>query len=281
MRRIGLLLCGACLVGGLLPMACGDDEPLGSTSVKTPDAGSDAPILPQPDGGKDATGPVIRSVETRARFGSLDLNNYLLDGDFEYSGMDALQYPWFGIDYTWIVTGARCRNGLRCMEVPLDQYMIGTFVWPDAGSIDVEYFAKPNGTGTCTDEVGALLIPLAQYAGAPFTDMSASATQPDPGPDGWCHVTANFAVPADTGNTFWALLLAPRQNATDSVLFDDAAIRIPTGGGASQSRAVPLAPDLRSLVSRARADFARRPPVPPRPDGTPVKNRTGRRKPSH
>jgi hypothetical protein len=277
MRRTALLLGAVVLLVGLVPLACGDDEKLDATHTKTPDAGSDAPTLP--DGGQEAeAGPFVRSVETRSRFGSLDLNNYLLDGDFEYSGMDALQYPWFGVEYTWLVTGAGCRNGLRCMEVPYGQYAIGVFVWPDAGSIDVEYYAKPRGTGTCADEVGGVLIPLADYNGAPFTDMGVSAEDPDPGPDGWCHVTANFPIPSDTGNTFWALLLAPRQDGTDAVLFDDAAIRVPTGGSAaSQSPSAKLAPDLRKLVSRARSDFARRPPPPPQGEGVPVKNRTGRR----
>lgn len=278
MKRARFVIGSLMLAGAMFPVACGDDESLDETHNATPDAGTDAPIV-QPDGGNDAhVGPFVRSVETRSRFGSLDLNNYLLDGDFEYSGMDALQYPWFGAGYTWIVTGARCRNGLRCMEVPYGEYAIGTFVWPDAGSIDIEYYAKPRGTGTCDEEVGGVLIPLADYNGAPFTNMSVSAQDPAPGPDGWCHVTRNYPVPSDTGNTFWALLLAPRQDATDAVLFDDAAIRIPTGGGAASSlSSSKLAPDLAKLVTRARSDFARRPPVPPQAEGTPVKNRTGRR----
>jgi hypothetical protein len=279
MTRLRFLLPALALLGVIAPVSCGDDEKLDETGTKTPDAGSDAPIV-QPDAGNDGpVGPTLRTVETRSRFGTLDLNNYLLDGDFEYSGMDALQYPWFGAEHDWIVTGARCRTGLRCMEVPYGQYAIGVFVWPDSGSIDVEYYAKPRGTGTCSDEVGAVLIPLGDYNGAPSTNMSVSAQDPDPGPDGWCHVTRNYAVPSDTGNTFWALLLTPRQDASDAVLFDDAAIRKPTGGGSalSSSGSAQLAPDLKKMVARARTDFARRPPVPPRTDGTTVKNRTGRR----
>jgi hypothetical protein len=165
------------------------------------------------------------------------------------------------------------------MQVPYGEYAIGVFVWPDAGTIDIEYYAKPRGTGTCSDEVGGILIPLADYNGAPSTNMSVSAQDPDPGADGWCHVTRNYAVPSDTGNTFWALLLAPRQDATDDVLFDDASIRIPTGGSAASAiSSAKLAPDLAKLSTRARADFARRPPPPPQGEAAPVKNRTGRRK---
>lgn len=278
MKRAHWILGSVLAAGAVLPVACGDDEKLDETHTNTPDSGTDAPTV-QPDSGTDShVGPFVRSVETRSRFGSLDLNNYLLDGDFEYSGMDALQYPWFGADYAWIVTGARCRNGLRCMEVPYGQYAIGTFVWPSSGTIDIEYYAKPRGTGKCDEEVGGVLIALADYNGAPQTNMSVSAQDPDPGPDGWCHVTRNYAVPSDTGNTFWALLLAPRQDGTDAVLFDDAAIRVPTGGGAaSPTSSAKLSPDLAKLVKRARADFARRPPVPPRGEAVPVKNRTGRR----
>jgi hypothetical protein len=266
MRRAITALLGALSVG-----ACGIDEPLRSTAP--PDAGHDV-VTPPPDGGQEA-GPPIRSVETRPRFGTLDPNNHLLDGDFEYSGMDAVQYPWFGVEHTFIVTGARCRRGLRCIEIPKGVYVFGVFMWPDAGAIDVTYSAKPAGTGTCADEVGGLLIPLAEYPTMPQINLVVSAVDPEPGPDGWCHVSRSVPVPADTGNVLWALLLAPRQNATGSILFDDASIRVAAG-----TRANALGPpgaDLSALATRARDDFAKRPPPTPRRPRPPVENRTGRR----
>jgi hypothetical protein len=273
MRRAALALSAA--LGVLAASACGTDEPLSSTPSAVPDAGGDAAQPPPPDAGKEA-GPVLRSVETRPRFGPLDPGNYLLDGDFEYSGMDAVQYPWFGVEHTFIVTGARCRRGLRCVQIPKNAYVFGIFVWPDAGTVDVAYYAKPSGTGSCSDEVGGLLIPLAEYPGAPQINLVVSATDPDPGPDGWCHVTRNVQVPSDTGNVLWALLLAPRQKATGSILFDDASIRV---AGSAQSNALgqPMSAEHSKLVARARADFATRPPPPPRGELRPVENRTGRR----
>jgi hypothetical protein len=273
-RAILSLLCSTALTA-LAANACGIDEPLNSTPSTLPDAGSDVFTPPPPDGGKEA-GPVIRTVETRPRFGTLDPGNYLLDGDFEYSGMDAVQYPWFGVEHTFVVTGARCSRGLRCIEVPENSYVFGIFVWPDAATIDVAYAAKPNGTGNCADEVGGLVIPLDEYPGVPQDTLVVSATDPEPGPDGWCHVTHNVPVPSDTGNVLWALLLAPRQKATGSILVDDASIRIPGSAGAN-ALSLPLSADLSKLVARARADFAKRPPPPPRGVVTPVENRTGRR----
>jgi hypothetical protein len=276
-RRIAFVGTTA-LVGALAASACGSDERLVPSGIEIPDASSDVAhdATPPPDSGVDA-GPPVRSVETRPRFGSLDATNLLLDGDFEYSGMDTLQYPWFGVEYDWVVTGARCRHGLRCVEIPLDQYIFGAFVWPDSGSVDVEYFAKPSGTGDCSEEVGGAVIPLADYAGAPAFDMHASATDTAPEADGWCHVTVTFDVPSDTGNTFWALLLAPRQAATGSLLIDDASIRQTGAGASSALGSGPSSPELAQLVARARADFAKRPPTPPQAEPAPVRNRTARR----
>jgi hypothetical protein len=279
------LLIGAALLGPLASTACGTDEPL-IPKITESDAGpSDA----AGDTAPPDAGPLVRTVETRPRFGALDPNNYLLDGDFEYSGPDTVQHPWLGVSYTWFVTGTRCRQGLRCLEIPNRQYTyaLGVFVWPDAASVDVEYYAKPNGTGSCTDEVGGLVLTLGEYPGAP-QPMSVSATNPERGADGWCHVLARIPVPADTGNSFWTLLLAPRSGATGSILVDDASIRVPSGGAASGSASAsgsaPVAsavsePAFDPLVARARADFAQRPPVPPLRDPLPVKNRTGRRLP--
>jgi hypothetical protein len=189
--------------------------------------------------------------------------------------MDAMQYPWFGADHDWIVTGARCRQGLRCIEIPLGAYLFGVFVWPDSGSVDIEYYAKPSGTGDCTEEVGAVVIPLDDYPGASQSNMVVSATDPTPEADGFCHVTANISVPSDTGDVFWALLLAPRQDATGSILVDQASIRVP-GGNRSNLHAAPAASDLAALAVRARSDFRNR-PRPPRGEPKPVRNPTGRR----
>lgn len=278
MRRSLIWLFGALAISALLPSACGSDERLGEApNSKLPDAGSDAKLdalPPPPDGGKDA-GPVIRSVETRNRFGSLDPTNFLLDGDFEYSGMDVLQYGWFGVENTWIVTGARCRNGLRCIEIPESQYAAGIFVWPEAGSVDFGYYAKPSGTGDCIAEVGGIVVPLANYPGQP-APMQLSASVAEKDADGWCHVTETYSVPSDTGDTFWSVIIAPQDTATGPILVDDASVRV-AGSGGSTALARKLTPQLTKLVARARADFAKRPPVPPRAEPAPVKNRTGRR----
>lgn len=269
--RLRPLLSCAILAVALAPFACGDETVDGAVAppdVTSPDATTTGPDV------QDA-GPTLRTVETRQRFGALDPTNTLLDGDFEYSGMDAHQYPWFGLDYSSIVTGARCRHGLRCAEISLGKYVIGAFVWPDAASIDVEYFAKPLGSGDCTQEVRGALIPFATYNGAPQGEMQISADVAAPEADGWCHVVGSFPVPADTGNSFWGLTLAPQQQATGSILVDDASIRI--GRGSIKPLALAAPPDLAKLALRVRSDFSKSKPVPPRAAPATVNNRTGRR----
>lgn len=271
------------LIGGLAPSACGSQSLVNPVSATVPDAGTDAlpDASPPPDAGEaEAAGPPVRTVETRSRFGSLDPTNKLLDGDFEYSGMDTDQYPWFGLDYTWVVTGAACRHGLRCARIPAGQfnYIAGVFVWPDATSVDVEYFAKPSGSGNCIDEVSGEVIPLQGYTGAPLYQIPVMPSSPTPGPDGWCDVKATVQVPSDTGNTFWALVIAPTRGSNASILVDDASLRASSSASSGSSmRALARNPFLDALAARARADFAKRPPFPPRGDPKPVKNRTGRR----
>ncbi|MEB2310670.1 MAG: hypothetical protein OZ921_00165 [Sorangiineae bacterium] len=275
MNRFPLALLVA-LGAALTSTACGTDEPIATVSVVPTDGGADAEAsVPPPDGGGEG-GARVRTIETRPRFGALDPDNCLLDGDFEYSAPDAMQYPWFGLDYTSIVTGAKCRHGLRCARVPKTQYayILGTFVWPDSSSVEVEFFAKPEGSGSCADEVGGLVLPLADYSGAP-QPMRVSATSPERDADGWCHVLGEIDTPTDTGNTFWALLISPRQGATGAILVDDAVIRTPRLNGAR--RAAPMEPAMARLVERARADFAERPPAPPRGGLAPILDRTARR----
>lgn len=264
------------LLAGLLPSACGSSSGH-HAAVNVPDA-TPTPEAGDAEAGDAEAGPPLRTIETRSRFGSLDPANKLLDGDFEYSGMDTEQYPWFNLDYTWIVTGAACRHGLRCARIPAGNYIAGVFVWPSASHVDVEFFAKPGGSGTCTDDVVGLLTPLDNYAGAPPQQLAVMPSSATPGSDGWCDVKATLAVPTDTGNTFWGLIIGPKHGSTDSILVDDASLRgTNTSSGTSATRALARAPYLDALAARARADFAKRPPFPPRGGPAPVKNRTGRR----
>jgi hypothetical protein len=272
----------AALLGGLALSACGSSTKVkpvrGTVADAGPDASGDA--SPPAEAGEAEAGPPVRTIETRPRFGALDPTNMLLDGDFEYSGMDAEQYPWFGLDYTWVVTGSACRHGLRCARVPAGQYnyIAGVFVWPDAPSVDIEFFAKPGGSGNCTDDVSGVLIPLSDYAGEPLYQIPVMPSSPTPEADGWCDVKTTVQVPSDTGNTFWALVIGPNRGSQDSILVDDASLRasVSTSGGSSM-RALARDPHLDALAARARADFAKRPPFPPRAEPTPVKNRTARR----
>ena len=123
-----------------------------------------------------------------------------------------IQYPWFGVETTrWIVTGARCRNGLRCVEIPLGQYIVGAFVWPDAGSSTSSYYAKPAGSG----ELQRRGRWRAGAAGRLSRATGATCPRPRASPPRKPTAGATSPRPTrfrrDTGNTFWALIVSARK----------------------------------------------------------------------
>lgn len=278
MKRAVVLACVPAVLWALSLAACGSDEAVGNAPVVAADAGSGdaAAVDATPDVQVDA-GPPVRTVETRSRFGTLDPDNLLLDGDFELSGPDALQYPWFQFTAANVALGMQCRSGLRCARLEPGQLIAGVFVWPD-GPINAGFYAHVAGKSCASDAVG-YVTPIQGYLGA--TKLTPDSTSP--GKDGYCHFTASAPLPSDTGSSFWTLIIAARQSASAAIIVDDASIKADSGKSASSLRAAagpPTAETLR-IVQRARDAYAKRPPVPPRRGPPPVFDPTGRLKLHH
>ncbi len=274
----------ACLPAALLAAvalgACGSDEAASAVVVASADAGAadgaaadattDAESPPQ------EAGPPVRTVETRSRFGTLDPDNLLLDGDFELSGPDAMQYPWFQLTAANVAVGMQCHSGLRCAHLDPGQFIMGVFVWPE-GPVEASFYAHIQGK-SCDSEAIGELTSTANYLGAPQPTV-LNADSPGPDKNGYCHYSATAPLPTDTGSSFWVLIIADHKSATGPVVVDDAVVRA-ASGSTSNLHAVsgPPTAEAAEIVQRARDAFAKRPPVPPRWQRTPVFDRTGRLK---
>ncbi len=275
MKRAFVFACIPALSCALLLAACGSDEKPDTSPTAGTDAGSDAATHDAaPDVQIDA-GPPVRTVETRPRFGTLDPENLLLDGDFELSAPDALQYPWFQFTAANVALGTQCRSGLRCAYLQPGESIWGVFMWPD-GPITAEFYARISGK-SCDSEATGLILSLGNYLGAPNpTRLTPTSSGPDK--DGYCHYTANESLPHDTGSAFWALVIADHQNASAPVTVDDASVKAAGGSSASSLRAPsgPPTSETLSIVQSVRDAYAKLPPVPPRGERPPVIDQTGR-----
>lgn len=279
MKRAFAFACVPAVVCALFLAGCGSDEAPDTTKTAGADAGgSDA--APPPDAAPDVqvvdAGPPVRTVETRPRFGTLDPDNMLLDGDFELSAPDAMQYPWFNFTAANVALGMQCRSGLRCAHLEPGELIYGVFVWPD-GPVTAGFYAHIGGK-SCDSEAVGYLTSVQNYLGAPNpTQLMATSSGPDK--DGYCHYTADMSPPQDTGNGFWTLIIADHKSATAAITVDDASIKALSGSNAASLRAAsgpPTAETMR-IVERARENYAKRPPVPPRAERPPVFDKTGRR----
>lgn len=273
------LLMASTVVVALHAMGCGSDSPginpapTGATAPAAPDAGRDAGKDSAPDVAQDAeqeAGPIVREVMQRDPFGKLDPSNMLHDGDFELSGLNSVQYPWLGIEQSYVRTGAACRSGLRCINMPREHYVLGVFVWPDTPFAEVSFYGQPEASTDCEKEgVGVVLM-----LDAEGQEMRIGPATPEP-VDGWCRYEATISVPTDPGYHYWGLLVATRSQATGRVTFDEAAM-VGRATGVSARSKVGILPQDRDLVSRAKVRARQLlPPNPPR-EPKPVRNPTGR-----
>ena len=245
----------------------------------TPDGGAEAAAdgasggEAGPEGGGEEGGAVVREVLFRNPFGRLDPANMLHDGDFELSALDTLQYPWLGIEQSYLRTGAVCRSGLRCVEMPAGHYILGVFVWPDAPRVKVTFYGKPLGSQDCETE-GVGLVLLLDQQGGPETRIGPATPEPV---DGWCRYERIIPVPQDPGYHFWGLLVATRSAASESVVFDDASM-IGTQEETMSPRAAVrwTAADV-AMLEEARDRAWQWLPPNPQDRPSPVRNPTGRR----
>jgi hypothetical protein len=279
MSRTPIFCCLPAVLLALLLGACGSEEtPANAVIPAATDAGggdaATTDATPDAQNPPLEAGPPVRTVETRPRFGTLDPGNLLLDGDFELSGPDALQYPWFQFTAANVALGMQCHSGLRCAHLEPGELIAGVFMWPD-GPVEAGFYARIQGK-SCDSEAVGYITPIQSYLGAPNpTQLKPVSSGPDK--DGYCHYTASASVPFDTGNSFWTLIIGDHKSATGSITVDDAVIRAQKSGAASAlSASGPPTAETMAIVESARDAYAKRPPVPPRATPAPVFDRTGR-----
>jgi hypothetical protein len=256
-------------------------------SVDAADAATDQNVPDQ------EAGAVVRKITVRDPFGNLEPGNMVYDGDFEFTSVETMQPAWSGLSGDSVKTGAVCRSGMRCVEVtPVDQArrrISGWFVWPDAPSAEVSFYAAIAGTD-CANEVSGSIIDATFQKRFPIVTETANPV------DGWCHFRT--VVEVDTSFTWYQIMLsAKKTTATGPVIFDQVSIRgtdepptvvdagVPEGGfpegglPEAGTRAAWITGDAE--LTEARETIGKLLPPNPPHEPRPVKNPTGRRLPGH
>lgn len=258
---------GAALIAGALALpACGASETSATSSpVPADDAGADV----SDDVVVQESGAALRTVQLRNPFGTLDPANKLHDGDFELSGTDSAQYPWFFLEQKMIVTGTECRSGLRCLKLEPGDFAAGAFVWPDAPYAEVSFWARSPGQACEQDAPG--FVWQIDSTKEP-TPLGVLTTAPQ---DGWCQYGG--VVQVDPSFHFYTVALVRRHDATGAVLFDQASLSPRTEPPANLRSLVALTERDSRIVAAMRKRtpelYPHRPPREPRP----IRNPTGRR----
>ncbi|MFO0661868.1 MAG: hypothetical protein U0165_18845 [Polyangiaceae bacterium] len=167
-----------------------------------------------------SAGAPARVVTQRNPIGNVAFaQNLMIDGDFEFTGRQG-QTPWLALDSNGqaslkFATGGRCHSGIKCGSLTSGQQMIGYYISPRQGKVQVSLWIKP-ATGVCADaRVHTIDIQVGSYA-----DSITSETE-TAGPDGWCHFTG---IGRNLAGKSPALFVELDDTATGTVLIDDAVV---------------------------------------------------------
>lgn len=202
--------------------------------------------------GADAATAMKRTVMWRDPFGNYAAgDNLVMDGDFEWSGAFAQQYPWFRSDAAAGMTapafglGPKCRSGTKCAIVSQGQGIAGFGVRPpgQADHADLSVWARPQLASSCavvSVSVGGCVLSTSEsYA------LDGSGVEPDA--DGWCHFSGSVQMPDDTPCVF--VSVAGPASATAAI--DDVVMTAPGATRRLASSAAPSAGHMR-VVERLR-----------------------------
>ncbi|MBI5535496.1 MAG: hypothetical protein HY898_22390 [Deltaproteobacteria bacterium] len=222
-------------------------------AAEQPEASPDAPVVPK------------RKVMTRNPFGNVARSaNLMLDGDFEWLGGYTSQYPWLQIsplivsfEAPAIVTGAKCRSGLRCASLGVGESIAGIGVITHDPSVDVSVWMHLP-TTDC-ELVGVSLGACFQQSPVQLV----TAASPTADADGWCHYQSSVTPPQSTPCVF-----VSNDATEDVVLVDDVVLEGAASSGANARSLRSPGPRHLAAVERLRAaarDFAT--PKPPRRPG--------------
>lgn len=214
------------------------------------------------------TGPKVREVFQRNRFGDTNPENTLWDGDFEWAGPFVSQYPWLSIGFgggsfeaPGVKVSGQCFSGLKCGTLTSTRSAAGIAVSPTTPMTRVQVFAKPPADEDCS-------VISVQYTtcfeGGQESEIPALTEKPEAKNRGYCELRADVPTLGPTPCLFLAY-----EGEGEEALFDAAFVGAPPAGTAPLAAFVPKPVSARAIARLAHAQevlraYRDRPPPPPK-----------------
>ncbi len=251
MKRSAALLTAAALVfagcgsegGGARPAP----SPAAPEAGTPPDASDDAPDGALPEGAAD--GPVTprRSIIQRNPFGNYAATrNLLLDGDFEWFGPLAVQYPWLTefMGPPEVATGPTCRSGMKCARLAPGAAIAGVGTNPadEGDAVRLDLWVRPLQGDQCPNVTISL-----ENCFLPSDPQAMPGGSKEPGDDGWCRRTGVLAAVDGTPCVF----ISVQGSMLNSIIVDDV-VMAPASSGATLDRVAGYSIAHAAAVSRLR-----------------------------
>lgn len=257
-RRAGPLVSATLgLLGGALALAsaCVTERvnPLVDSGTGGQESGSSSS-----QGGAGGSLPVKRTVLTRHPFGNVAASDNLLwDGDFEWLSGFADQYAWLagktissiGYQLPKQVIGARCKSGVKCVELKPKAVVVGYAVASAGNPLEASVHVRLD--GDCAT-ISVALVSLDDSD--PNVPLAPEAERID----GFCRYAGTSK---ERSSSTWLFV---QNKSTETVIVDDAIVR--RVGQMSLSAAPPLGAALTASelveVRRALREHAKPNPRP-------------------
>lgn len=215
-------------------------------------AGADSGIDAAGSGGGDSSVPPaqtaerVRTVEQRNPYGRTDVDNLMLDGDFEFTGASG-QYGWYAVSTSTgqqvdLVreTGGLCHSGVACGVMDTGTDLLGEAAAPAHETIEVGLWTKPP-DGDC-QAVNVSIIECSAALPIVLSTLKPISDKPDS--TGWCHLQGK-----QSQMTVQPCLYL--QTSEDHVLVDDATL-VGVKGSSSQLLAATVpSPELYAHIKAA------------------------------
>ncbi|MFW5739713.1 MAG: hypothetical protein ACOC1F_05045 [Myxococcota bacterium] len=199
----------------LVSAACGSEggssqpapTPVSHDADTAEDAATPPPTPPPPDAApssRDAEIVPRRTIIHRDPFGNYaETGNLMFDGDFEWAGPMAMQYPWFtwpsggGLRPPKMLRGPNCRSGMTCAFVNSGVAGIGVKPAQSQEAVTVSVWLR----AAYGDQCPSATISL---EGCFLHTESQALPDTAEGPDeeGWCRRFGVLTVPNDTPCVF-------------------------------------------------------------------------------
>ncbi len=224
-------------------------NPLGSGGSAGADSGADAADA-SGGGGETSVPPAqtaerVRTVEQRNPYGHTDIDNLMVDGDFEFTGAQG-QYGWYAIaqgQQANLVreTGGLCHSGVACGVMMKGTDFLGQAAAPANENIDISLWIKPPPKSDC-HVVNATLIECSNSL--PIVLSTLTPVQSKPDKTGWCQLTGSHS-PMTAQPCLYL------KTSEDNVLVDDASL-VGVQGSSSSAHALAATVPSPELYARMK-----------------------------